>query len=329
MVTQSRRQTELDILRLLATLAVITMHAGDTPSMFVAGIVWCVPVFFMISGRFFLDPAREIDLGRILRKYLPQILAAYVVWTAVYVVYYVASGAYAGLNLFGILNQYIEGPYHFWYLFALAGLYLLTPLLRRITADEGATAYFLILFAAYNLTTEYLIYLPKLGEIIRSFSDKLGVQLGGYVGYFVLGWYIHRMKDRVGPRLERLLYGAGILLFALTVLLEGMISPELQAADFVKQYRKTNVVLYSACLYLFFVKRVARVPFSDRTRRLFARLTEYGFGVYCAHALVNELLPTLPLGMFTPVVRVAGIYLVSLGLTALIRRIPVVGKRIT
>lgn len=34
-------------------------------------------------------------------------------------------------------------------------------------------------------------------------------------------------------------------------------------------------------------------------------------------------------GMFTPVVRVAGIYLVSLGLTALIRRIPVVGRKLT
>lgn len=56
-MTVSKRETELDILRLLAILAVIAMHAGGNQylspnfnsnhhSMFVASIVWCVPVFF-------------------------------------------------------------------------------------------------------------------------------------------------------------------------------------------------------------------------------------------------------------------------------------------
>lgn len=67
---QAKRQTELEVLRLLAILAVIVMHAGRNSqiseslhpnhhSMFVTAIVWCVPVFFMISGRFFLDPMRN------------------------------------------------------------------------------------------------------------------------------------------------------------------------------------------------------------------------------------------------------------------------------
>lgn len=61
---QTKRETELDILRLLAILAVIMMHAGGNAylssnfdanrhSMFVAAIVWCILAFFMISGRFF------------------------------------------------------------------------------------------------------------------------------------------------------------------------------------------------------------------------------------------------------------------------------------
>lgn len=53
---ETKRQTEFDVLRLLAILAVIAMHAGGNAylssnfdprqhSMFVAAIVWCVPVF--------------------------------------------------------------------------------------------------------------------------------------------------------------------------------------------------------------------------------------------------------------------------------------------
>ena len=59
---ETKRQTEFDVLRLLAILAVIAMHAGGNAylssnfdsrqhSMFVAAIVWCVPVFFLISGQ--------------------------------------------------------------------------------------------------------------------------------------------------------------------------------------------------------------------------------------------------------------------------------------
>ena len=68
-----QRQTELDILRFLATLAVIVIHMGRIPyvadcwaessvEMSIVPLVWCVPVFFMISGRFFLDPEKNITL---------------------------------------------------------------------------------------------------------------------------------------------------------------------------------------------------------------------------------------------------------------------------
>ena len=83
MPEQAKRQTELDILRLAAMLAVIAMHSGGGTGVqifgraisnhaFVALIVWCVPVFFMISGRFFLDPQRDVTLRRVLTKYVPR-----------------------------------------------------------------------------------------------------------------------------------------------------------------------------------------------------------------------------------------------------------------
>lgn len=72
---ETKRQTEFDVLRLLAILAVIAMHAGGNAylssnfdprqhSMFVAAIVWCVPVFFLISGRFFLALKDMLRLKR-------------------------------------------------------------------------------------------------------------------------------------------------------------------------------------------------------------------------------------------------------------------------
>lgn len=337
-MTATKRQTELDILRLLATLAVIMIHGGlgiQTDIEIVkhiyygihAAIVWCVPVFFMISGRFFLDPERNVPLRKILTKYIPHIITVFIFWTAVYTAYYKLSGAYDDLNIFGIMTQFIEGPYHFWYLYTLVGLYIITPFLRKIAENKQLLVYFLILFVILNVTTEYLVYLPKVGDIIQSFADKFCLSMViGYVGYFMLGYFLWSIKDSVTKRRELILYVIGIMFFIGTILAEALVSPELREADFVKQYMKPNVVIYSTILYLFFIKRVSKINFSERAVKILAFLTEMGFGIYCVHALVNELFQiSLPCSSL----RVICIYLISLVLTYLIRKIPYIGKKIT
>lgn len=344
---QTKRQTELDILRLLAILAVIAMHAGGNKylsanfnpsrhSMFVAAIVWCVLEFFMISGRFFLDPQRSITIKSIWLKYVRRIVVVFVVWTSVYVLYYVKSGIYDGLNIWGVLTQWIDGPYHFWYLYALVALYAFAPLLRKLTVDEKVMGYFLILFAVSDIIGEYLIYLPKLGGIVDTVYGKLWLaNVAGYIGYYVLGYFIYHYKDSICRKLELAIYIAGGTAFVATIILEGYISPELREIDFVKQYLKPNVILFSSALYLFFVKRVSKIEFSVRTVKLFSKLTELSFGVYILHALVNEFISYIPLPqpMQHPyiwlLILTIAIYLVSLGLTILIRKIPVIGKKIT
>lgn len=344
---KTKRQTELDILRLLAILAVIAMHADGNKylaanfdpgrhSMFVAAMVWCVPEFFMISGRFFLDPQRNVTIGKIWSKSIRRIAVAFVVWSSVYTLYYVKSGAYAGLNIWGILTQWIEGPYHFWYLYALISLYALAPLIRKITENEKIMLYFLAIFAAANIVGEYLVYLPKLGGIIKKAYDRLWLSnVAGYVGYYVLGYCVFHYRDRISRKLELAIYIAGALSFAATILLEGRISPELREADFVKQYLKPNVILFSTAIYMLFVKRVSQISFSEKAAKTLERLTELSFGVYILHALINEVLEFIPIAKLAmhPYILLAAltaaIYLISLALTWLIRKIPFVGKKIT
>lgn len=346
-MSEMKRQTEFDVLRLLAILAVIAMHAGGNKylsgnfdprqhSMFVAAIVWCVPVFFLISGRFFLDPQRSVTVEKIWKKYVGRIVIAFVVWSSVYTIYYVKSGAYDGLSIWGILTQWIEGPYHFGYLYALVGLYALTPILRKITENEKVMLYFLALFAAANIVKEYLVYLPKLGGIISGIYDKLWLSnIAGYIGYYVLGYCVFHYRDAISRRIELAIYIIGAISLAATILLEGQIPPELRGADFVKQYLKPNVILFSTAIYVCFVKRVSRINFSVKAVKMWGKLTELSFGVYILHALVNELLALIPIAQPVehPYIMLFGltaaIYLLSLTLTWLIRKVPLVGKKIT
>lgn len=339
-----QRQTELDILRFLATLAVIVIHMGRIPyvsecwaagrfPMSIAPLVWCVPVFFMISGRFFLDPERNVPLKALFQKYIFRLVLAFALWSAVYTAYYVWDGTYGNLNIFGILTMYIQGPIHFWYLYAAIGLYLLTPLLRKLTQDKTVCLYALVLFAIYNIITQYLVYIPKVGTILENTASRLGLEsLNGYVGCYLLGSILYEYRDKITRKWERAIYLLGAAMMLLTYFLDITISEELRAADFVKQYQKPNVIFYSAAIYLFCIKRVSRLDFSEKIRSLFAKTTEYGFGVYILHALVIELISLIEfqnqslMPVVVTLLLTACIFLVSFLLTAMIRKIPHVGK---
>ncbi len=339
-----QRQTELDILRFLATLAVMIIHMGRVSyvsvcwasglfQMSIAPLAWCVPVFFMISGRFFLDPERIVTLRVLFQKYIFRLILAFTLWSAIYTAYDVWSGAYAGLSIFGILAEYIHGPVHFWYLYAAVGLYLLTPLLRKVSRDNALCGYILILFAVYNITTQYLIYLPKIGSIVENAVGRLGLEsFSGYAGCFLLGHFLSVNRDKITKKWETAIYLLGALLLVMTYVLDVFLPEELRQNDFVKQYQKPNVILFSAAIYLFFIKRVSELKFSPRIRQLLAKATEYGLGVYILHALVIELLSFIPFpaqpispAVITVILTVC-VYIVSFLLTAMIRKIPGLGK---
>ena len=141
-----KRQIELDFLRVLAMFAVVVVHtcgmntsgmaANNTKGVIFSGIcallTWEIPAFVMISGRFFLDPERAVSVDRIKRAVL-RLAIAFVVWDVVYQIYYILAGTYSELNWKGVIMQAIQGPYHFWFIYMMIGVYLLVPFLRKIT----------------------------------------------------------------------------------------------------------------------------------------------------------------------------------------------------
>lgn len=80
---------------------------------------------------------------------------------------------------------------------------------------------------------------------------------------------------------------------------------------------------------------MSQINFSEKAAKVWGKLTELSFGVYILHALVNEMLALIPIAQ--PVAHpyiilfalTAAIYLLSLVLTWLIRKIPFVGEKIT
>ena len=343
-----KRETELDILRLVAMMAVIWVHVGgmdtsvlpvDDPDcqllIFLKSLMtWEIPVYVMISGRFFLDPDRQMPFSKI-RKAIGRLILAFVVWNGVYQAYYILTGSYTGLNWKGILSQAAIGPYHFWYLYMIVGLYIIVPFLRKIAEDKSLSEYFIVLFFAYSLLTKYGPVLPFVGSTADSMLESMGMKFVlGYSGFYILGCYLHRYP--LSDSRERVLYilgGALIVLGAAANTLQSVKNGEY--TEWYTGYTAPNTIIAASAIYTLFAKRVKRIVFTEKAISGITRLAEYSFGIYLIHALVLDvfsaagLKPTLMHPLLSMPLLTLLTFAVSFTAVGLIRKIPVVGKRIT
>ncbi len=343
---QEKREWQFDLLRIIAISAVILVHCSGVvkldPDAYVqrnvltfltAVITWEVPVFVMISGRFFLDPERQVS-GKKIRNAIKRLVIAFVVWDIVYQLYYCLAGVYSDLNWKGIICQTLIGPYHFWFLYMLICLYAIVPFLRKITAEKQLMEYFIFLFFVFELLIGYGPAMPYLGETLDSILGSMDFHFAlGFAGYYVLGYYLCRYRP--SARVETGLYICGILclIFAglATVRISGQAGID---SEWYIKYLRPNIIIEAAAIYTFFVHRVGSCRLSGSAIRIIGKLSEYSFGVYLVHALINEFvsrirIPVLDTTILGVPAALTVIFLVSNILVAGIRRVPYVGKKIT
>lgn len=108
-----------------------------------------------------------------------------------------------------------------------------------------------------------------------------------------------------------------------------------EGEEWFSKYLMPNVVIEAAAIYTFFASRVSRIRFCEKVSLCISRVAEYSFGVYLIHALVLAFSDVIPWNDIpcNPIIliamRVILVFGVSTLATAFIRKIPVIGKKIT
>lgn len=212
-MAHKQRVAYLDYLRLVAILGVITIHVATSLNFYrqdYASLNWqilnfwdglsrfCVPVFIMISGAIFLNPDFDLSWEKLFKKYLRRIVVSYLIWQLIYCGwYYFAKGG----DLVTVAKFLIGSYDHLWYLPMIAGLYLVTPLLRPLARRRQLLEYYLLLallFAWLLPTGLDLIRLwpnpPKhMADALAAFKRLLGKldlqTVMGFGGYYMAGYY--------------------------------------------------------------------------------------------------------------------------------------------
>ena len=179
----------IDIIRIFAFVFIVFLHTLNRQF----GVdVWMggyaiisigVNLFIMISGYLLLDKTEEAIV--FFKKRILNILPLFLVFNIIYIYF-------GKIPIMPILKGKTISASHFWYIYMILGLYLLTPWLQKVLKyAEKETLFVVFLWFLCNILNPYLRYF-NLAEI--PFSN---FPLTGFIGYYILGYFVKKYDNKV------------------------------------------------------------------------------------------------------------------------------------
>ena len=318
------RNLSLDILRILACIAVVMIHTSGSPifhGMVQTGTAWyneclimdalsrwAVPIFAMITGYFMLDGRKEISIRTLFTKYLLRLTTALVVWSVFY-----AITLHKPFYPFG--SQ--EG--HFWYLGMCIGLYLALPIMRWITQSRNILAYFCWAWLGI------MVY-QFIGKFVALPVDLHDVIFVKYVGYCLWAYYLKTLNWNKARLVS--IYALGLVGLLVTILV-GIIT---QDADSVwYDYAAPNVITTATALFVFFANRDIRL--NNTLSKIVVNCSQCTFGIYLIHLWVLIQLffrvhRFIPQPIPLCIICVGATFVIGWAIIWIVKKIPVINKYI-
>lgn len=332
------RVTYFDWLRGAATFAVVVLHMFNKMltdhSVAELGVPlvlvwtelqlvltrWAVPVFLMITGALLLDPSRRIGWPKI-GRYVARMVAVLLIFCPVYTCMSARAVTIAAIveGLGKALTQ--ESWDHLWYVYALIGLYALTPMLAEYVRS-----------ASRQLQRATLLVLAVPTLVIPTINFATGTHLVTFVWvtsslfYYLLGSYAHRYLH-LDARTS--LLGQGALAVGM-VAIAAIVTTQHRYPKWLIRPESPLVALWSLFVFL-----AAKAHLDGRPAPApLAFASTHSLGIYLLHPLTLIVLyrrlwwmpyQTLPPVLFELVV-LGIVYGVTLPLAWALKRVPGLDK---
>lgn len=276
-----QRDVSLDIIRIMACVMVVFMHSpmpsANANGPFLTALSFltapCIGLFFMVSGAL-LMPVKT-DYFTFIRKRFSKIAVPTVIWSLIYI----ALRLYRSESEINLLQSVASIPFSpqgegvLWFMYTLAGLYLLAPILSA-WLDKAEKRELQLLLGLWAITLCY----PLLSGWVMINESATGIlyYFTGYAGYFVLGFYLKKYPESLSLKFSALVAISGIVLL-LALKRYGV------AFDFYQLFWYLSIFIASLAVVIW--KTVCRYckPVDIMWIRTFSNLT---FGIYLIHILI-------------------------------------------
>ena len=347
-----RRVAKYDLLRIVACFSIVLLNVSNSywysvdingwdfavMTIYNSFTRFGVPVFFMLSGLFLLDPEKEFIPGKWAMK-LAKLAGGFFIWSLFYAFQSVLFhgfkygwGSVSHEMWSDAVSRLIMGHGHMWFLWDLFGFYLLLPVLRKVCEDIRVLGYFLLLWVIVRFGIVTILPNVGGGMLLATVTNMHMYLLTGYIGYFLGGYYLSRMDIPRAGRYLLYILGAGSLVFTMVK----TISDCRTSAAYDDHWllpSNVNVLFFSIAVFVFF--KHVRLPRKIADGKWVPAMAKCSFFVYMAHPFFIEKLNLLgikvtayPVVISIPVMTV-GIFAVAMSLGWIAGKVPVAGKWIT
>ena len=269
----------------------------------------CVPLLFMISGALLLP--RQEGLWDFYRKRFQRVLFPFLFWSVLYILWKYGCFAFLGpvpswgqkaclgdytfINAIKVVFMWIvtrPAEYHMWFMYELFAIYLFTPILRLLAdgKHDKYLWYFMGIWAVFGPLQRLVEFRLRYDLIF-----DLGY-LTGYVGYFILGYLLTRIKITKPMIAAAAVVYIGMAIYTVNITSVYSIG-EGKLVDYFQYLLAWNIVLLAASLFILlkaFADYVFRVP-RPRLAKFAGQLTAASFGVYLIHVFAINWLMAEPL----------------------------------
>lgn len=340
----------LDILNIIAIFAVIALHCNAivhgspmTRAWSTSLIIEClcyfaVPLFFMISGANLMTYRTRYDTKTFFKKRILKVIIPLLVWATImfiWKIFIVKSISIESVNTpIKLLNSFFanreESTYYF--MFEILAVYMIMPLLSLLTLKKYRKTLWLIvlLFFIFNG------FIPNICKLIGiHWYSGFGVPLNGYVVYAILGYLLSTSNSKFFLNSKNMII---LSLFALVGVLYRYISTFVlsKGGGIVDKttwgYSSWHCMLLAVFVFLFiknlkFFRRISERP---RICNIIVKISNCSFGIYLIHLIVKYYFVVLfQINTASWIFRTLGIviiYLVSLFIVLLLKKIPLIKK---
>ena len=279
-----KRVLYLDMIRILACVMIIAMHA-PIPNTGLSSYVLSIDslltapgigLFIMVSGALLLPV--NMPTEQFLKKRFTKIVFPTVFWTAFYFLVALYTDR---VNLSDGLLSFLSIPFSaqfngvLWFMYMLAGLYLLAPILSAWLrqASRSEVRFYLFLWC---ITLCY----PVIRNCIGVNESHTGIlyYFGGYAGYFLLGYYLKTYVDRMS-------IGKCFLLMALPISIAVVIKMKQLSIDFYDLFWYLSIFVVMMAVAWFMLIKRRDIPYNAESvlHRNLVLVSNCCFGIYLVH----------------------------------------------
>ena len=293
------RDIGIDVLRVISAFMVVGIHTiplyagtgttSDYINMLLQAIVRSgLPIFFIISGAFLLTH----EVKSISKWYITRFSSILIPFVAYAYIHYTYAGdltifSTATLKGFStaLLSSQTSISVHYWFIYVMIGLYLLTPALSSMMhgmSALGAKRAFILIMVIHAVSSNYQIVqyatnIPNIFMIPEVYIWML---------YFICGGLLFKCRELFSFNMSLSMVAFGLLMTAVLTWL----TPNKFGFTFQQYDVNVTMLIFTSGLFLLFSKESSF--FSGLGKRTVDFISFFGkktYGIYLIHILVLSL----------------------------------------